>query len=219
MEKIELQLAKKLTEKCSVIGLKEAELKLANEKISIFEDKCLKMEKDLSTLKGKEKVNETSVSFISNVQLEKELNMRIDELLQDNSKMKATLKGFTDSSVYMGRMLDGIGNHSQRQGIGFNSNTSKQKRKPTQVFEKRIHNVPSYSVVHDDTYFFDEPYTKKRCHFCNCVGHLSFDCFARYFPKKFAWRVKKTVLTNTVGINTRLPTFASPSAGASPSSK
>ena len=130
LEKLELQLAKKLTEKCSVIGLKEAELKMANEKISIFEDKCLKMEKDLSTLKGKEKVNETSVSFISNVQLEKELNMRIDELLQDNSKMKATLKGFTDSSVYMGRMLDGIGNHSQRQGIGFNSNTSSKRGNP-----------------------------------------------------------------------------------------
>ena len=83
LEKLELQLAKKLTEKCSVIGLREAELKLANEKISIFEDKCLKLEKDLSTLKGKEKVNETSVSFISNVQLENELNVRIDDLLQE----------------------------------------------------------------------------------------------------------------------------------------
>ena len=67
--------------------------------------------------------------------------------------------------------------------------------------------------------FFYEPYTKKKCHFCNCVGHLSFDCYVCFFPKQFAWRVKKTVVTNTAGINKRLPTFASPSAGASPSSK
>ena len=119
----------------------------------------------------------------------------------------------------MGIMLDGIVNHSQRQGLGFRSNTKVQKGKPTQVFEKRITNVPSHSCLHDDTYFFDEPYTRKRCHFCNCVGHLSFDCYARFFPKQFVWRVKKNNVTNTPGINTRLPTSASSSAGAGVSSK
>ena len=86
------------------------------------------------------------------------------------------------------------------------------------LFEKLTVNVPKRSVVHDDTYFFDEPYTKKKCHFCNSVGHLSFDCYARYFPKQFVWRIKKSNVTNISGINKRLPTFASPSAGAGTSS-
>ena len=170
---------------------------MANEKISIFEEKCLNLEKALSTLKGKEKVNETSVSFSPNIQLEKELNARIEGLLLENSKLQTTLKGFTDSSIYMGRMLDGIGNHSQRQGIGFNSKKNVPKKKPNQVFEKRVVNAPKHSVVQNDMQFFDEPYTKKKCHFCNCVGHLSFDCYARFFPKQYEWRVKKTIVTNT----------------------
>ena len=217
LEKLKMQLSMKLTEQCSVISLKDAEIKMSNTKISIFEEKCFKLGKDLSTLKGKEKVSETSVSIILNIQLEKELNDRIDGLLHENSKLQSTLKGFIDSSIYMGRMLDGIGNHSQRQGLGFNSKKNVQKKKPNQVFEKRVVNAPNHSVVHDDTYFFDEPYTKKKCHFCNCVGHLSFDCYARLFPKQFAWRVKKSVVTNNSGINKRLPTFAYPSAGASSS--
>ena len=107
--------------------------------------KSAKLDKDLSTLKGKEKVLDTSISFSPNIQLENELNARIEGLLHENTKLQSTLKGFTDSSIYMGRMLDGIGNHSQRQGLGFKSNTKKQKGKPNQVFEKRITNVPSHS--------------------------------------------------------------------------
>ena len=149
-----MQLSMKLTEQCRVIGLKETDLKLSNEKISIFEERCAKLEKYLSTLKGKENVSETSVSFTPNIQLEKELNARIEGLLHENSKLQSTLKGFTDSSIYMGRMLDGIGNHSQRQGLGFNSNKKVQKGKPNQVFEKRVVNAPRHSVMHDDTYFF-----------------------------------------------------------------
>ena len=92
------------------------------------------------------------------------------------------------------------------------------KKKPTQVFERRTVNVPKHSVVQNDTYFFDEPYTKKKCHFCNCVGHLSFDCYACYFPKQFVWKVKKPNVTNISGINERLPTLAPSSAGAGTSS-
>ena len=144
--------------------------------------------------------------------------LRWTGLLLENAKLQSTLKGFTDSSVYMDRMLDGIGNHSHRQGLGFNPKKNVQKGKPKHVFEKRVVNEPRHSHLQDDTYFFDEPYTKKRCHFCNCVGHLIFDCYARYFPKQFVWKVKKNV-TNTQGINSWLPTSASSSAGAGSSSK
>ena len=218
LEELKMKLSMKLNDQFRAMSLKNAEIKMSNEKISIFEEKCFNLEKALSTLKGKEKVNETSVSFSPNIQLEKELNTRIEGLLLENSKLQTTLKGFTDSSIYMGRMLDGIGNHSQRQGIGFNSKKNVSKKKPNQIFEKRVVNAPKHSVVQNDMQFFDEPYTKKKCHFCNCVGHLSFDCYARYFPKQFVWRVKKTTVTNISGINKRLPTFASPSAGAGTSS-
>ena len=93
------------------------------------------------------------------------------------------------------------------------------KRKPTQVFEKPVAMYQVILLCMNDTYFFDEPYTKKKCHFCNCVGHLSFDCYARYFPKNLFGELRKNVLTNTAGINTTVTNFASPSAGAGPSSK
>ena len=55
----------------------------------------------------------------------------------------------------------GLGIIPKDKGIGFNSNTKKQKVKPTQVFEKRINNVPSHSVVHNDTYFLMNPILRR----------------------------------------------------------
>ena len=52
----------------------------------IFEKKCEKLEKDLSTLKGKEKVNETYVSISPCNQLENELNAKVEGLLLENTK-------------------------------------------------------------------------------------------------------------------------------------
>ena len=57
LEKLKLQLSLKLTEYASVISLKDVDLRLSNEKFSILEEKYEKLAKDLSTLKGKEKVN------------------------------------------------------------------------------------------------------------------------------------------------------------------
>ena len=215
---LKIQLSMKLNEQYRALSLKNAELKISIEKNLILEEKCLNVENALSTLKGKQKIDEISIGSGPNIQLEKELNARIEKLLLENSKLQSTLKGFTDSSIYMGRMLDDIGNHSQRQGIGYNSKKNVLKKKPTQIFVKPVANVSKYSNLQDDTYFFDEPYTKKRCHFCNCVGHLSFDCYARYFPTKFVWKVKNSFVTNISGINTRSSTLASSSAGAGTSS-
>ena len=118
----------------------------------------------------------------------------------------------------MDRMLNGIGNHSHRQGLGFNQKKNVQKGKLNRVYEKRVVNEPRHTHLHDAIFCFDKSYTKKRCHYCNCVGHLSFDYYARYFPKQFVWKVKKNV-TNTCGINSWLPISASSSAGAGSSSK
>ena len=52
-----------------------------------------KMEKDLSTLKGKENVSETSVSFTPNIQHEKELNARIEGLLHEKLKVAINFEG------------------------------------------------------------------------------------------------------------------------------
>ena len=88
LEELKMQLSMKLNGQFHAMSLKNAEIKVSNEKISIFEEKCLNLEKALSTLKGKEKVNETSVSFSPNIQLEKELNTRIEGLLLENSKLQ-----------------------------------------------------------------------------------------------------------------------------------
>ena len=86
LENLKLQLSLKLTECASVISLKDDDLRLSNEKISIFERKVFKMEKDLSTLKGKEKVVETSVGISPSNQLKNELNARVEELLLEKTQ-------------------------------------------------------------------------------------------------------------------------------------
>ena len=60
-------------------------------------------------------------------------------------------------------------------------------------------------------------HAKSTCHHCNKLGHVSFDCFAKYNPKKFIWVVKQQ--TNNAGSNVWLPIGASCVAGASSSSK
>ena len=49
---------------------------------------ALKLDKDLSTLKGKQKVLDTSVSISPSNQLENELNARIEGLLHENTKLQ-----------------------------------------------------------------------------------------------------------------------------------
>ena len=67
--------------------------------------------------------------------------------------------------------------------------------------------------------FLNDCYTKKKCHYCNVIGHLSFDCYARYFPKQFVNGKSRNNVTNTSGIDSWLPISASTSSGVGSSSK
>ena len=114
--------------------------------------------------------------------------------------------------------LNSLGSQRNRQGLGFKK-TNVQNKKPNETFQKRVFREPKYYHDHYayDMCFYNEVYTKKTCHHCNVVGHLSFDCLARYYPNTYRWRVKAK--TNMHGIDVGLPNVASSFVGAASSSK
>ena len=139
-------------------------------------------------------------------------------LEKENARLTTLVKSYTNSQANMDHMLDSLGSHQNRQGLGFgkkNVNTYK----PKETFQKHARKETMYK---DDQYFYDmcfynNVYTKKTCHHCNVIGHLSFDCLARFYPKSYRWRVKAK--TNMHGTNDTLPKVASSFVGASSSSK
>ena len=112
--------------------------------------------------------------------------------------------------------MNNLGNNANRQGLGFNSNV--QPLKSNKAKPKMFVHSSSYLLSYcDDDFEYLKMHAKSTCHHCNKLGHVSFDCFARYNPKKFIWVVKQQ--TNNAGSNVWLPIGASCVAGASTSSK
>ena len=66
------------------------------------------------------------------------LNDKVEGLLLENAKLQSTLKGFTDSLIYMDIMLDGIGNFTQRQGLGFKPKKMCKKGNPTVSLRREL---------------------------------------------------------------------------------
>ena len=243
LEKLKMQLALQLTEKTSLvasrnsdlleanetisslklefarsISFKETDLRLLREKNKILGRKYAKLESDLSNLKGKQKVGEPTVGVSPRHELDAQMSSRIDVLEKENARLTTLVKSFTNSQTNMDQMLNSLGSHKNRQGLGFGK-TNVQTRNPKRLFKSVFHKEPKH--YHDQFYydmcFYNEVYTKKTCHHCNVVGHLSFDCLARYYPKSYFWRVKAK--TNMHGINDGLPNVASSFVGAASSSK
>ena len=90
----------------------------------------------------------------------------------------------------MYRMLDNIGTHVNRRGLGF----GKQPTKPKKTKAKRKTNFvndASHPIdidlyeYYDNGSYYNNVYTKSTCHYCNVKGHLSYECVARFYPKQF----------------------------------
>ena len=118
----------------------------------------------------------------------------------------------------MDHMLDSLGSHPNRQGLGFGKKNVKSF-KPKETVQKHVRKEPRYNddQFYYDMCFYNDVYTKKTCHHCNIVRHLSFVFLARYYPKCYRWRVKAK--TNMHGTNEKLPKVASSFVGAASSSK
>ena len=243
LEKLKLKLASKLTEKTSLvasrdndlleanttiasmkieyartISFKETDLRLCVEKNKIVEERCSKLEDDLSNLKGKQKVDGPTVGVSPSHELDAQLVARLDLLEKENARLTTLVKSYTNSQLNMDHMLDSLGQHKNRQGLGFGK-TFVNISKPKETIHKRARKEPIYQddQFYYDMCFYNGVYTKKTCHHCNVVGHFSFDCLARFYPRSFQWRVKNK--TNMQGTNISLPNVASSFVGASSGSK
>ena len=243
LEKLKMKLASQLTEKMSLIASKDndvleanatiasmklefdktlsfkaTDLRLSVEKNKILEENCCKLESALSNLKGKEKVVEPTIGVLPSQELDAQMVARMEVLEKENSRLTTLVKSFTNSQLNMDQMLDSLGSHQSRQGIGFGKKKINNFR-PNETVYKNVRKEPSYNVdqFYYDMCFSNYVYTKKTCHHCNVVGHLSFDCLARYYPKSFYWRVKAKA--NMRGTIEKLPKGAPSFVGATSSSK
>ena len=217
------KLAKDVSLNFSIISGKNSEIRVLNQSVINYKEKIVSLESDLSKQKGKQIDESVCVASVSpSCDNETAYNARIDELLHENEKLNQVVKSFTSSQRNVDRMLDNLGNHVNRRGLGFGKQPSKPKR--TKAKRKPILvNDASHPIdidlcdYYENGLCYNNVYTKRTCHFCNVKGHLSYDCAARFYPEMFCW-VPKVKDTNTSGSITWLPMGASSFVGASSSS-
>ena len=184
-----------------------------SQKIEIFEAKTERLEKNISNLRaqgGKVKnVASTSLGC------QTDIDDRTKSLELSNSKLRDIIKKFTASHFDFNILMNNLGNNANRHGLGFDANARSNKPKKTNFTSfARSSNYP-LSYWDDDSEYV-KTHAKSRCHHCNVLGHVSFDCFARYNPKKFLWVVKQQ--TNKDGSKNGIPKVASCFASAPSSS-
>ena len=106
-------------------------------------------------------------------------------------------------------MVDGFGSNQNKQGLGYKPKPRKNNKRNIARFVANPTSYYNYGL--NDS----SKYANLKCHYCNCKGHVSYDCFARLYPNEFMWMPKQK--TNIIGTTKWLPLGAS-SAGASSSS-
>ena len=189
---------------------------MCRETVSIYEAKCERLEKNISNQKAELNSLRNVASTSNQCEKENALNEKLKMLESSNSKLRDIIKKFTTSQFSLDTMVDNLSNNANRQGLGYVPKI--QPLKPKKTYKRtfaKLTKVPSSYFDNDAKYV--EQHKKSLCHHCNKIGHVSFDCFAFYNPRKFMWIVKGSA--NTCGSNERLPMGASIFAGASTSSK
>ena len=204
-----------LKEKEQVISFKNTDNRLLSQKIEIYEAKTERLEKNISNLKaeGGKSTNVASTSF--GCQTEIDINDRTKTLELSNSKLRDIIKKFTASHFDFNILMNNLGNNANRHGLGFDSNAKSVKPKKTNSKSFACSSRYPLSYWDDDSEYV-KTHAKSTCHHCNKLGHVSFDCFARYNPKKFFWVVKQQ--TNNVGSKDWIPKVTSCFAGVPSSS-
>ena len=175
------------------------------------------MEKNISNQKAELNSLKNVASTSQRCEAENALNEKLKTLESSNSKLREIIKKFNNSQFSLNTMVDNLSNNANRQGLGYVPKVIrhlKPKKTNTNKFTKFTKIPSSYC---DDDARYVETHKNYVCRHCNKIGHVSFDCFAFYNPRKFMWIVKGSANNN--GSKQRLPMGASLFAGASPSSK
>ena len=205
-----------LQEKDYVLLNYNIDLKMCRETVSIYEAKCERLEKEVSNQKAELKSLRNVASTSNQCENENALNEKLKMFESSNSKLRDIIKKYTTSQFSLDTMVGNLSNNVNRQCLGYVPKIQPLRPKKTnqRSFAKFTKTPSSYC---DDDAKYVETHKKSLCHHCNKIGHVSFDCFAFYNPRKFMWIVKDNA--NNCGSNKRLPMGASIFAGASSNSQ
>ena len=204
-----------LKEKDKIISSLNTDMRLSKEKITIYESKCERLENDISKLKAEKKELSGKAIASPGCQAENVSNDRIKTLESSNSKLREIIKKFTNSQTSFNDLVGNLSNNANRHGLGYVQKVQPLKPKKTNT-RKFARSTPLPSSYCDDDASYVKAHKNSLCFHCNHHGHVSFDCYAFYNPKRFMWAVKKS--SNSCGSDKRLPIGASLFAGASSSS-
>ena len=163
------KLAKNVTLNFGIISGKDSEIRMLNQSAISYKVRIEGLESEVSKLKGKQIENPSCVASISpSCELKNSYNARIDELLNDNEKLNQIVKSFTSSQKNMDRMLDGIGTHVNRRGLGFGKQPTKPKKtkakRKTNFVNNASHPIEiDLNEYYDNGSYYNNVYTKSTC--------------------------------------------------------
>ena len=107
-------------------------------KISIYEAKCERLEKDISNLKAELKSLKSDASTSQRCEAEIVSNEKLKTLESSNSKLREIIKKFTTSQTSFNNLMGNLSNNANRQGLGYKPKVqpSKPKKTNTRRFAK-----------------------------------------------------------------------------------
>ena len=145
-----------------------------------------KLETELSILL-KDKAAVCAIASVSpRCEANNVLDDRVRMLELENSNLNEIIKKFTSSQQSLTCMIGRLSNNSNGQGLGFQSSIFQTKPKKAKV--NKLANFLSHpSTFYDSDIECLNAKTNVVCHYCTLKGHVSHDCLAKLYPRKFSW--------------------------------
>ena len=114
---------------------------MSSEKISIYEAKCERLEKDISNLKAELKSLKSEASTSQICEAETVSNEKLKNLESSNSKHREIIKKFITSQTSFNTLMGNMSNNANRQGLGYKPKVKplKPKNTNTRKFAKFTH--------------------------------------------------------------------------------
>ena len=174
-----------------------------------------KLETELSILLK----DKAAVCAIASVSPRCEANNVLDDRVRilelENSNLNEIIKKFTSSQESLNCLIGKLSKNSNGQGLGFQSSIFQTNPKKAKV-NKFVNFLSNPSTFYNSDVECLNAKTNVYCHYCTQRGHVSHDCLAKLYPRKFSWIPK--ICANMCGTKVWLPVGVSFSAGASTNS-
>ena len=180
------QLQSSLNEALNMFNVKDSQNCELCQTITTLKSQIEKLETELSNrLKDK-----NDVCMIASVSPRCEANNVLDDRVRmlelENSNLNEIIKKSTSSQERLNCLVGKLSKNSNGQGLGFQSSIFKTNPKKVKM-NKFVNFLSNSSNSHFSDIECLNAKTNVVCHYCTQRGHVSHDCLAKLYPRKFSW--------------------------------